>query len=58
MVRLKSFEVLFVDFIYFLFQFHYGSIKIPAVSAQYVFFTVFQFHYGSIKMARATSEPP
>ena len=32
-----------------IFQFHYGTIKSPAVPTAYVVLFAFQFHYGTIK---------
>ena len=51
MVRLKFFDNEPTLSREFVFQFHYGSIKIKKPALHVCLFSWFQFHYGSIKIA-------
>ena len=54
MVRLK-YTCNKIRSVFFMFQFHYGSIKIISTELLALLVLMFQFHYGSIKITPLNS---
>ena len=52
MVRLKVISSVYAKTVKLLFQFHYGTIKSPALNPMPKRLFLFQFHYGTIKSRR------